>query len=94
MSDDLEVKDLIAHLYIAADQNRPQSFSINGSDPAEVGRTLDYLVQHAWATEGALRKIGQLMDELRLAQKPAGKSAAKADKDAPALKPPAPRAPQ
>jgi hypothetical protein len=94
MSDDLEVKDLIAHLYIAADQNRPQSFSINGSDPVEVGRTLEYLVQHAWATEGALRKIGQLMDEMRAAQKPAAKPAAKGEKDAPAPMPPAPRTPQ
>lgn len=80
MSDELQVKDLISHLYIATDQNRPDSFSIDGSNPADVTRTLQYLVQHAWATEGALRKIGQLMDEMRAvptSSAPAPKSARK-----------------
>jgi hypothetical protein len=65
MSDDLQVRDLVAHLYTAADQIRPDSWSVDTSDPSSVARVLEYLIQHARATEGALRKIGQLMDELR-----------------------------
>lgn len=69
MPDELQVRDLVAHLYTAADQIRPDSWSIDSSDPASMGRALEYLLQHARATEGALRKIGQLMDEMRAGPK-------------------------
>jgi hypothetical protein len=65
MSDELEVRDLISHLYEAANQARPVGLSIDASNPSAAGAALDYLMQHARATEGALKKLGQLMDELR-----------------------------
>lgn len=68
--DELSLKELVGHLYDAANHVRPEGpagtdLLIDTGDQAVVAAVLKYLVLHARATEGALRKLAEMLDQLR-----------------------------
>ncbi len=68
--DELSLKELVSYLYEAANQSRPSGpggadLLLDTSNPAVVSEMLNYLALHARATEGALRKMAEMIDKLR-----------------------------
>lgn len=68
--DDISLKELVTFLYEGANQVRPKGsggsdLMLDMANPDVVSQTLNYLVLHARATEGALRKMAEMIDQLR-----------------------------